>query len=105
MTQKQINDIVMSKLNEVNHDMVRQAPVLHGRLRNCKASVYKNDNYYILKSYGTYVAFIDRRENICYDILRYTYGYTATSAGHIAKFKNDYGTYGHCETYRYYNNK
>lgn len=39
----------------------------------------------MLKSYNTIVAFADCYGNV-YDFLRKVYGYTATSAKHIAKF-------------------
>ena len=42
--------------------------------------------YDILKSYETYVALYDKETDTFYDVLRYSYGYTATSAQHIAKF-------------------
>ena len=60
------------------------------RLRTCTAYVYETDRYYILKSYSTFVAFIRKDYCECFDILRKVYGYTSTSAQHIAKFKNDY---------------
>ena len=60
------------------------------RLRTCKAYVYETDSYYILKSYATVVAFIRKDDCECFDVLRKVYGYTSTSAQHIAKFRNDY---------------
>lgn len=70
-----------------------------GRLRNCTAIVLENIEYYVLKSYNTVVAIIDKYSGICYDVLRYVYGYTATSAQHITKFANDYHAYSRM-TYR-----
>ena len=61
------------------------------RLNKCRAYIGETENYYLLVSYNTFVAFIDKRTNICYDILRLVYGYTSTSAQHIAKFRNAYG--------------
>ena len=62
------------------------------QLRTCKACVYETENFYILRSYNTlYVAIIRKANGQCYDMLRYIYGYTATSAQHIAKFCADYG--------------
>lgn len=57
-----------------------------------------------LRSYKTIIAVIDHETDTLYDFLRYVYGYTATSAHHIAKFNHDYcnGSWG-CEnrlTYR-----
>lgn len=59
-------------------------------LRSCKASVWETEHLYILRSYNSIVAAIDKQTGILYDFLRYVYGYTATSAQHIAKFANDY---------------
>ena len=75
------------------------------QLRSCKAFVYETKNYYLLKSYSTIVAVINKGTDVCYDVLRMVYGYTATSGKHIAKFRHDYGSgkWG-CETtytYRY----
>ena len=74
------------------------------RLRNCSATVLETEDYYFLKSYNTVIAFIDKESDTLYDILRYVYGYTATSAQHIAKFSSDYGKgLYRCHTeYRYY---
>ena len=48
-------------------------------------------HWYALRSYKTLVCVAvydsDRRRLIIYDVLRWTYGYTATSAQHIAKFR------------------
>lgn len=59
------------------------------RLDYCKARVYCTRNYLFLVSYKTIVAFIDDFGDM-YDVLRLVYGYTATSAKHIAKFRNQY---------------
>lgn len=60
------------------------------RLRTCNAKIFITDDYYILCSYNTYVAVINRNTDTLYDVLRIVYGYTATSAQHIAKFNHDY---------------
>ena len=64
------------------------------RLRSSSAYVLTTDNYYLLRSYNTIVAVIDRSNFTCYDALRHVYGYTATSAKHILKFCEDYGIPG-----------
>lgn len=68
------------------------------RLRSCKAQYAHTNRFIVLQSYGTLVAFIDKNTDTLYDILRWVYGYTATSAQHIAKFNHDcgYGKWG-CE--------
>ena len=58
--------------------------------RRCSAEIIDTPNYTILRSYATIVAFIEKSTGKFYDVLRYVYGYTATSCQHIAKFKNDY---------------
>lgn len=62
------------------------------RLRSCQAYVFETSNYWILQSYNTLVAVTSKDTGICYDVLRLVYGYTATSAQHIAKFTHDYHT-------------
>lgn len=102
MTQKQkqqiINNAIHLALNEFENQNDNMVNV--GRLRTCNATVYENERYTVLISYTTTVAFIDKREQKAYDILRLVYGYTSTSAQHIAKFFNDYAR-GY-EQYRYY---
>lgn len=48
-------------------------------------------HWYALRSYNTIVCIAcydtDRKRLIVYDLLRWVYGYTATSAQHIAKFR------------------
>lgn len=61
------------------------------RLRTCSAYVYETSNFYILRSYSTFIAVIEKNTDTLYDCLRSVYGYTATSAQHIAKFRHDYG--------------
>lgn len=60
------------------------------KLRYCSAKVYETDNFYILVSYFTPIAVLDKLDNHVYDMLRCVYGYTSTSAQHIAKFAHDY---------------
>lgn len=59
------------------------------RLDYCQAYTYQTRGYSFLMSYNTLVAFIDDNGQM-YDILRLVYGYTATSAKHIAKFSNQF---------------
>ena len=56
------------------------------RLCSCQAWVFETPSYYILKSYNTYIACMDKETENVYDVLRTEYGYTVTSAKHIAKF-------------------
>lgn len=67
------------------------------RLRTCQAFVYETKNYYLLKSYNTFIACMEKSTETVYDALRIVYGYTNTSAQHIAKFDalTCYGGYKH----------
>lgn len=62
------------------------------RLRSCKAIVYHtiDNEFIVLQSYNTIVAFIDLEIKEAFDILRTQYGYKSTSAQHIRKFFEDY---------------
>lgn len=68
------------------------------QLRSCQARVYETERFYILKSYDTFVAAIDKTTKCGFDVLRHEYGYTSTSAQHIAKFLHEYGA----QNYRRY---
>lgn len=83
-----INDYCEREILKVGAELGKVLTV--GRLRKCQAYVYETDSYYLLKSYSSFVAFIRKSDGECFDILRNVYGYTATSAQHIAKFKHDY---------------
>ena len=61
------------------------------RLRRCNAEVLETPSFFILRSYNTVVAVIDKCTGNTWDVLRMVYGYTSTSAQHIAKFSKDYG--------------
>ena len=61
------------------------------RLRYCKAEVIETENFYILRSNSTIVAVIEKASDICVDMRRHEYGFTSTSAQHIAKFRRAYG--------------
>ena len=73
------------------YNLNEKKPVKGKRLRSCTAWVFETEDYYILKSYETYVAVILKSADVMYDALRIVYGYTATSAQHISKFSHDYG--------------
>lgn len=61
------------------------------RLRSASAYVFETTDFYILQSYETFIACIDKNTDTCFDCLRITYGYTATSAKHVSMFRHDYG--------------
>lgn len=74
-----------------SHDV---RPIKSKRLRTCQAMVFEFEDCYILQSYHTLVAGIRKDTGEEFDFLRMVYGYTATSAQHIAKFFADYGNCG-----------
>lgn len=100
--QQKINDIVLDAMNEFNESNENFRDFKP--LRYCKAVTYETDTYYILQSYYTIVAIIDKRTDTLYDFLRYVYGYTNTSAKHISIFEKDYcaGKWNCANSYRYY---
>lgn len=57
--------------------------------RSCHAQIGWNDKYIALYSFGTMVCFYERSTGNFFDVLRYVYGYTATSNQHIWKFFRD----------------
>lgn len=71
-------------------DHVKMERHAYKRIRTCKAWAYDDGMYTYLISYNTVVGMLDRHTGIFYDALRTEYGYTATSAQHIAKFCRDY---------------
>lgn len=92
-----INEQVLTLVNDFNK--TNNYTGNFKRLRSCSAEVAPVIDaetgellYYVLRSYNTIVAAIDVRTDTLYDFLRYVYGYTATSAQHISKFSQDYGS-------------
>lgn len=87
--QLKINNEVLRALYELYSH--KESVINKVRINKCKAYIVETENYYLLFSYNTLVAFINKHYQICYDILRLVYGYTNASAQHIAKFRNAYG--------------
>ena len=83
-----INNTVISAYEKWSFD--REPIVSFNRLNYCNAYVLDTANYLVLRSYQTDIAIIDKRTGVMYDFLRFVYGYTATSAQHIAKFERLY---------------
>lgn len=89
--QIQANKEVLEAVDRYNEE-VKQNVLHHGkRLRTCQAMVYETPSFYVLRSYRTVIAIIEKSTDTCYDFLRGVYGYTNTSAQHISKFDKDYG--------------
>lgn len=89
--QIQENKKVLAAVNRFNEE-IKHCPIDKvNRLRTCNAYVYETPSFYVLRSYNTVVAIIEKSTDTCYDFLRYVYRYTNTSAQHISKFGKDYG--------------
>lgn len=89
--QRIINDSILRVWEKATKELECSGDYSINRLRSCSAEVLTTEHYHFLKSYNTIIAFIDKNTDTCYDVLRYVYGYTPTSAQHIAKFRHDYG--------------
>lgn len=94
--QAQKNELIYALLANVV-DELKSAEKLE-RLRNCSAYVYQTNSGRWLKSYDTFIAYVDFNTGICVDFLRGVWGYTNTSAQHFEKFWHDYGAQ---KIYRY----
>ena len=91
--QQNINTVCLREFNKAFNECINDAKVVRAskkQLRKCTAWVYETENYFLLKSYSTFIACIDKHNLVLYDVLRYEYGYTNTSAMHISKCFVDY---------------
>ena len=88
MKQENINAYVERAIRTINNDGDFRGI---GKLRTCQAFVWETEHFYILQSYATNVAAIHKNTHEMFDFLRLVYGYTSTSAQHIAKFAHGYG--------------
>lgn len=86
--QEKANAQVMHAIEKFN--ALNESSISVKKLRSCNAKVREYDDYFLLVSYSTTVALIDKSTGIMYDFLRWAYGYTSTSAQHISKFAHDY---------------
>ena len=92
---KKSEQIDMNELCEIAKQKCYDEFYNHGygfntQLNTCQARIYYTENYIVLRSYGTVIACIECCTGDFYDFLRLVYGYTATSAQHISKFKKNY---------------
>lgn len=88
--QNAINNLAMRDFERAMKEYRESYDYSVKRLRSCTAEVITTENYYLLRSYSTIVASINRNIGTECDVLRKVYGYTATSAQHIRKFFDDY---------------
>ena len=90
--QKVINSIVEKELENFETEVDEQIG-LKGwhKFRSCSAEYAETETYYVLCSYNTIVAIVNKKNGRCIDFLRKVYGDTATSAQHISKFFSEFG--------------
>ena len=88
--QQRINEECLIALKNLQNCIYYHGSIKIKKLRNCNAEVWETVGYIFLKSNNTIVACIGDFDDVCYDFLRYVYGYNATSAQHINKFCKDY---------------
>lgn len=86
--QAEENELIYALLSTVV-DELKSAEYFE-RLRS-SASVYQSKSGRWLKSYDTFIAYIDFNTGICLDFLRGVFDYTNTSKQHFSKFCQDYG--------------
>lgn len=103
------NEQCLIALHTVDSHMDNNVFTRWQRLYNCNAKyavfAEREDktHWIALRSYNTVVCVAcydtDHKRLIIYDVLRWVYGYTATSAHHIAKFRHMLlGWYRDCKT-------
>ena len=90
MKQEHINEMCLDVYSNA-YDEYFNGELNVKQLRRCNAEVYDTVGYFLLRSYNTIVAVVEKSTGSTWDVLRMVYGYTATSAQHIAKFTADYG--------------
>lgn len=104
MTTKQVQEAVNFSVKQNFHRAMNEflaiGYISEKRLRSCTAWVYETENYYLLRSYNTFIASVNKEDGKLFDALRMVYGFTSTSSQHISKFWHDYG-HGEKFTFRY----
>lgn len=110
--QQQINEFIIGEYDDALSYYMECCDKYPDRIKwhqlyNCKGCFCDIDRWTFLKSYDTIVAVFDHYHFRLFDVLRYVYGYTATSAQHIAKFRNWVRltyccSFDDIEEYRYY---
>ena len=86
--QIEVNTYVENIVNDINALLSTSSPAAWCRLYHCSAEWAQLGDWVLLRSYSTIVAAYNADTDEFFDFLRLVYGYTATSAQHIAKFRN-----------------
>lgn len=82
-----VNTYVENIVNDINALLRTSSPSAWDRFYRCTAEWAQVGQWILLRSYSTIVAAYNRVTDEFFDFLRLVYGYTATSAQHIAKFR------------------
>lgn len=85
--QIEVNVYVENTINDINALLRTSSPPAWYRLHHCSAEWTQVGEWMLLRSYCTIVAAYNTETDELFDFLRLVYGYTATSAQHIAKFR------------------
>ena len=85
-----VNNYIVLTSMKTDLEKIKRQALNFKPFRYCSATVAENDEYIVLKSYATIVAYIRKSDMYCFDVLRKVYGYTSISNKHIAKFIKDY---------------
>ena len=88
--QREINIKVERVIERFNTMVLTKEAAKVSQLYTCNATVYDTYYYIVLQSNNITVALIDKADMYLYDFSRYVYGYTTTTAQHIAKFAKMY---------------
>lgn len=99
MTRNQVRDAINETCVRVNECALKELysvkppydTVSSHRLYYCNAWVFETNNYFLLKSYDTFVAAIDKTSYITYDVLALVWGKSPTSRKQITRFSLNYG--------------
>lgn len=87
--QIEVNTYIENIINDIKALLrTRDTPIKWNKLYHCNATWAALGDWFILRSYSTIVAAYNVNTYELFDFLRLAYGYTATSAQHIAKFRN-----------------
>lgn len=87
--QTEVNHYIENIVNDINALLRTEKPIKWKQMYRCSADtcIVKGD-WVLLRSYSTIVAAYNIYTGELFDFLRLVYGYTSTSAQHIAKFRN-----------------
>lgn len=85
--QLEVNAYIENIVNDIKALIsTSDTPIMWVQLYHCSAETGAVGDWILLRSYSSIVAAYNFETDELFDFLRLVYGYTATSAKHIAKF-------------------